>query len=184
LSADKRARPGERREPERLTGGPEREVLHRGHIVELVRLDGRWEVAEHQPSVAVLVLEGRQVLGVRQVRPAIGRRTWELPAGLIDAGEEPEQAARRELAEEAGLGGRLELITSMYTSPGFTDELLYLYEATELEPAHAEADEGEELELAWLDVRTAWDGARNGTIATSAPTLVGLAVALARLGPR
>jgi 8-oxo-dGTP pyrophosphatase MutT (NUDIX family) len=184
LSAEKRARPGDRGEPKLLSGKPEREVLHRGHIVELVRLDGRWEVAEHQPSVAVLVLEGRQVLGVRQMRPAIGRRTWELPAGLIDAGEEPEQAARRELAEEVGLGGRLELLTAMYTSPGFTDELLYLFEATDLEPAHAQPDEGEELELAWLDVRAAWDGVHNGTIATSAPTLVGLAIALARFGPR
>jgi 8-oxo-dGTP pyrophosphatase MutT (NUDIX family) len=182
LSEAKRARTGDGRESNRHQAKQTRELLHKGRIVDLVRLDGRWEVAEHQASVAVLVLEGRQVLGVRQERPAIGRRTWELPAGLIDPGESPEQAARRELAEEVGLGGRLELLTSMYTSPGFTDELLHLFEAHDLEPAHAQADEDEELELAWLDVRSAWEGVRSGSIATSAPTLVGLAFALARLG--
>lgn len=160
----------------------EREVLYRGHIVNVVRLAGRWEVAEHQPGVAILVLEGRRVLGVRQKRPAIGNRTWELPAGLVDAGEEPEQAAHRELAEEVGLGGRLELVTSMYTSPGFTDEIIYLFEAHDLEPAHAHADEDEDLELAWLDVTAAWEGVRSGAIATSSPTVVGLAHALTRLG--
>lgn len=161
---------------------PRREVLYQGRIVNLVRLDGRWEVAEHQPGVVILVLEGRQVLGVRQERPATGLRTWELPAGLVDAGETAEQAAHRELAEEAGLGGKLELITSMYSSPGFTDELLYLFEASDLEPAHALADETEELELAWLDVQAAWDAVRNGSMATSAPSLVALAYALTRLG--
>jgi 8-oxo-dGTP pyrophosphatase MutT (NUDIX family) len=159
-----------------------RETLYRGSILDLVRLDGRWDVVEHLPGVAILVLEGRQVLGVRQERPAAGVRTWELPAGLVDPGETPEQAARRELAEEVGLGGELTLLTSMYTSPGFTDEIIYLFEARGLEPAHADADEDEELELAWMDVRTAWDGVRNGTIATSAPTVVGLTVAMARLG--
>jgi 8-oxo-dGTP pyrophosphatase MutT (NUDIX family) len=168
-----------------LTGkgsGTGRDVLYQGRIIDVVRLDGRWEVAEHAPGVAILVLEGRQVLGVRQERPAAGLRTWELPAGLVDAGEAPEQAARRELAEEAGLGGRLELLTTMYTSPGFTDEIIYLFEAFDLEPAHAQPDEGEDLELAWLDLRAAWEGVRDGSIVTSAPTLVGLGYALARLG--
>lgn len=159
-----------------------REVIYHGRIVNLVRLDGRWEMVEHQPAVAVLVLEGRRVLGVRQDRPAAGVRTWEIPAGLIDEGETPEQAARRELAEEVGLGGRLELLTSMYSSPGFTDELIHLYEAHDLEPAHAEPDQGEDLELAWLDVQFVWDAVKEGSIVTSAPTLVGLGYALARLG--
>lgn len=161
---------------------PASELIYRGKIVELVRLDGRWEVVRHQAGVAVLILEGRQVLGVRQERPATGLRTWELPAGLVDEGETPFQAARRELAEEVGLGGNLTLLTTMYTSPGFTDELIYLFEATELEPAHGQQDEGEDLELAWLDVATAWERIGSGAMASSAPTLVGLAHAKARLG--
>ena len=168
--------------PERAETQPEREVLYRGTILDLVRLDGRWDVVEHLPGVAILVCEGRQVLGVRQNRPAAGKRTWEIPAGLVDAGESPEETAGRELAEEAGLAGDLSLITTMYTSPGFTDELIYLFEARNLEPAHAEPDEDEELELAWLDVQAAWDGIREGSIASSAPTLVALGYAMARLG--
>lgn len=160
----------------------EREVLYRGPIFDLVRLDGRWDVVEHLPGVAILACEGRQVLGVRQARPATGKRTWEIPAGLVDPGESPEETAGRELAEEVGLAGELSLITTMYTSPGFTDELIYLFEASNLEPAHAEADEEEELELAWLDVQAAWDGIRNGSIASSAPTLVALGYVKARLG--
>ena len=161
---------------------PEREVIYQGAVVDLVRLDGKWDVVEHMPAVAILVLEGRQVLGVRQLRHPLGRRTWEIPAGIIDPGETPEETARRELAEEVGLGGRLELITRVYTSPGFTDELIYLFEASELEPAHAEGDEDEELELAWIDVKDAWDGIRDGSIASSAPTLVAITYAMARLG--
>jgi 8-oxo-dGTP pyrophosphatase MutT (NUDIX family) len=160
----------------------DRETIYRGAILNLVKLDGRWDVVEHLPGVAILVLEGRQVLGVRQERPAAGVRTWELPAGLVDPGESPEEAARRELAEEVGLGGRLTLVTSLYTSPGFTDEVIHLFEAHDLEPAHAKADEDEELELAWMDVRAAWDAVRSGNLATSAPTAVGLTLAMARLG--
>ncbi|MEX2535929.1 MAG: NUDIX hydrolase [Trueperaceae bacterium] len=160
----------------------EREVLYEGAILDLVRLEGRWDVVEHSPGVAILVCEGRQVLGVRQQRPAAGLRTWEIPAGLVDPGETPEQTANRELAEEVGLAGRLTLITSMYTSPGFTDEIVHLFEAHDLEPAHAQADEDEDLELAWMDLTTAWEGIRDGAIASSAPTLVALAFAKARLG--
>lgn len=161
---------------------PEREVLYRGQILDLVRLEDKWDVVEHLPGVAILVREGRQVLGVRQTRPAIRKRTWEIPAGLVDPGESPEETARRELAEEAGLGGKLRQITSIYTSPGYSDELIYLFEATELEPAHAVGDEEEELELAWMDVETAWNGICDGAIASSAPTLVALGFVMAQLG--
>ncbi|HEX7003251.1 MAG TPA: NUDIX hydrolase [Trueperaceae bacterium] len=170
----------------RPKGSPKasREVIYEGAILDLVRLDGKWDVVEHLPAVAILVLEGRQVLGVRQTRHPLAERTWEIPAGLIDEGESPEETARRELAEEVGLGGRLELVTRIYTSPGFTDELIYLFEASDLEPAHAEGDEDEELELAWMDVKEAWNAISEGRIASSAPTLVALSYAMAQLGIR
>ncbi len=159
-----------------------RNEIYRGNIVTLVVLDDHWEIVEHAAAVAVLAQRGRSVLGVVQHRPAVGERTWELPAGLIEPGESPEQAARRELAEEAQLGGRLELLTRMYSSPGFTDEHIYLFEATDLEEADGVPDDGEDLTLEWRDAIELWRDVSEGRVLTSAPSLVGLRHALARLG--
>ena len=99
-----------------------RDVIYEGNILTLLTLDDRWEVVEHAEAVAVLALRGASILGVTQHRPAIGKPTWEVPAGLVDPGETPLQAAKRELAEETQLTGELSLLTQLYSSPGFTDE--------------------------------------------------------------
>ncbi len=159
-----------------------RREIYQGHILTLAVLDGRWEVVEHADAVAVLVQRGRSVLGVRQRRPAIGGATWELPAGLIDPGETPEQAAHRELAEEVQLGGRLEFLTRLYASPGFCDEQIWLYLAHDVVEAEGTPDEGEELAIEWRDAEELWHEVAAGRLATSGATLVGLRHALARLG--
>lgn len=159
-----------------------RDVLYEGQILNLVKLEHRWEVVEHAPAVCVLALRGDEVLGVTQARPAIGQETWEIPAGLIDAGETPEAAARRELAEETQLTGELSLITQVYTSPGFTDEKIYLFEARGLSPAQAETDEGEDVTVSWRHVSSLWEEIREGNIASSAPTVLALSFALGRMG--
>lgn len=158
------------------------ETLYSGKILSLERLDERWEVVRHAAAVAVLAIDdGGRVLGVRQRRPAIGADTWELPAGLIDPGERPEEAAARELAEEVRLAGTLTPLTRLYPSPGFCDELVYLYRAEALIPAYAERDEGEELAIEWRDPERVWDDAAAGRLATSGVTLLGVRHALALL---
>jgi ADP-ribose diphosphatase len=85
-------------------------------------------------AVALIPVDGDEVVLFRQYRTAIDRAVLEIPAGKLDVpGEAPEQCARRELAEETGLGaGLIEEISHYYTSPGFTDEDVTIYLATEL----------------------------------------------------
>ncbi len=163
-----------------------RESIWRGTIIEVERLDDFYEVVRHAPAVSVLAVrpsDGR-VLGVRQPRPAVAADTWELPAGLIDPGETPLEAATRELREETDLCGDLREITRMYVSPGFTDELVHLFEAHDLRPCRGTPDPGEELTVAWLDPLEAWRAVASGRLATSAATVVGLRHHLAERGIR
>ncbi|HEX7001503.1 MAG TPA: NUDIX hydrolase [Trueperaceae bacterium] len=159
-----------------------REVVFDGRIVRLELVDGRYEVVKHADSVAVLVTDGRRVLGVRQWRVAIETETWEIPAGLVDPGETPAQAAARELAEEVGLTGRLEPLTSCYASPGFTDERLWLFAAKDLREHRLPADDDEELTPAWRDALDVWRSVARGDEVSSASTLLGLAHLLGSRG--
>jgi len=85
-------------------------------------------------AVALVPLDGDDVVLIRQYRTALDRAVLELPAGKLDVpGEDPEECARRELAEEVGFAaGTLERLVYYYTSPGFTDEDIVVYLATDL----------------------------------------------------
>jgi ADP-ribose pyrophosphatase len=106
------------------------------------------EVVRHQGSVCALPVEsdGRLVL-VRQYRYAVDALVWELPAGRIDPGEDPEAGARRELEEEVGLRpSRLEPLLTFFTTPGFCDETLHLFRATGLAQVAARPEPDERIE--------------------------------------
>jgi ADP-ribose pyrophosphatase len=88
------------------------------------------------------------VVFVRQRRVATGGKLLELPAGLIDEGEEPLASAQRELREETGLhGGSWRELAWFWTSPGFVNERVWVFVAEGLEEGEPEPDEGEELEV-------------------------------------
>lgn len=163
-----------------------REPIYDGKVIRVAKLEGRWEVVEHAAAVAVLVLrqlEGQdQVLLVSQRRPAVKRTTWELPAGLIDNGETAAGAAQRELAEEVGLGGILTQFAEVFSSPGFTDEKVYLFEATAVYDYALPGDEDDDFEFAWKPLAATWQKIASGDVASSAPTLLGLTYALGRCG--
>lgn len=133
------------------------------------------EIVEHAPGAAVVAIDDEdQVLLVRQSRPAVGAHLLELPAGLVDPGETPLECAGRELAEETGYTARrLEPLVSFYSSPGFSTELLYLFVATELEPADVAHDEDEEIELVRMPVDQAIEQVLQGEI-SDAKTVAGL----------
>ncbi|MCI0422195.1 MAG: NUDIX hydrolase [Acidobacteria bacterium] len=137
-----------------------RREIYRGKIVNLVvdeittnqGIKTIREVFQHPGGAAVVpVLPGGDVLLVRQFRYPMQEYLLELPAGKIDAGEPPEAAAARELAEEVGYkAGRLSKIAECYSTPGFCDERLHIYLAEDLTPAEAGGDEDEELEVVRL----------------------------------
>jgi ADP-ribose pyrophosphatase len=108
------------------------------------------EVVRHPGAAAVIPLlsdpqgEDPSVLLLEQYRYATGTTIWEVPAGVLEPGEDPESCARRELLEETGAeAAQVEYLTTVYTTPGFTDERIHLFVATGItvgEPNH-ERDE-------------------------------------------
>jgi ADP-ribose pyrophosphatase len=108
------------------------------------------EVTRHSGSVGIVpITEDGQLILVRQYRYPADDDIWEIPAGRIDPGETPQDAAARELAEEVGLRPeRLEPVLAYLTSPGFCDEIVHLFRATHLVPASATPDEDERIEVA------------------------------------
>ena len=156
--------------PRELATASER--VFEGRIVSLriddVRFpDGREtrrEVVEHRSAVAIVpLLPDNRVLLVRQWRHPVGEELVEIPAGLLEPGEQPIECAQRELAEETGYDARrIEPLASFYSSPGFTDELLHLFLATDLRPAQGTPDEDEAVEamvVPWDEaLAMCWDG--------------------------
>ena len=93
-------------------------------------------IVRHPPAVVVIPVEddGRVTL-IRQYRPSIDRELWEVPAGSVDPGESAEAAARRECEEEIGLvPRRVERVRSLYPTPGYCDEEMIFFRASELRP--------------------------------------------------
>jgi ADP-ribose pyrophosphatase len=134
---------------------PKIREIYRGRVVRLVAEsltlpNGKavtLEMVRHPGAAAIVpVNDAREVLLIRQYRHAAGGFIYEVPAGTLQAGEAPEACAARELVEEAGVrAGRLEHLGSIFTTPGFTDEVIHLYLARDLAPASQALDADEVL---------------------------------------
>jgi ADP-ribose pyrophosphatase len=137
------------------------------------------EIVVHPEVVAVLPLldDGRIVL-VRQFRKAAERVLLEVPAGGIDDGESPEDAVRREMVEETGYRvGSVKKLSSFYTSPGFTTELMHLYEARGLQPG-TPTEETDQIEVVLMTPEAALERVESDDVA-DAKTLLALKYAAA-----
>jgi len=158
--------------------GIERVTLPNGVEVEL-------EIIRHVGASAVVAVDdaGRVAL-IRQYRQAAGGFVWELPAGVLDhPGESPVDCARRELVEETGLrAARLTHLSTIFTTPGFTDERIHLFLARDLrEEGHAHEHDEVIAEIARPPLSEALGMVRRGEIVDS-KTICGLHLAAAALG--
>ena len=105
------------------------------------------EIVHHHGGACILPLfDNGDICLVRQFRYAFGKELWELPAGKLEAGEEPFEAARRELREECGLTADTYIdLGKLYPTVGYCSEIIYIWAAADLHEADMKLDEGEFL---------------------------------------
>ena len=132
---------------------------------------GELEIIRHPGAAAIVpclsdprASADPTILLIRQFRYAAGGPLWEVPAGTLEPGEDPDACARRELLEEAGVSAeRLQRLTSIFTTPGFTDEVIHLFAAFDLAPVPTRHEHDEVIELVPMRLSHAldlvWQGA-------------------------
>ncbi len=147
--------------------------VYKGRIVnlrndEVLLPDGknaRREIIEHSGGSTVLCYENGKVLMVKQFRYAYGEEIWEIPAGKLNPGEDPLETARRELEEEGGVYAKdLELIFTVYPTPGYTEEIIRIYSAKNLTKTKQHLDEDEFLNAEWIELSKLKQMVENGEI--------------------
>ena len=153
------------------------------------RTAGR-EIMEHPGAVAIAALDpDDRLMMIHQYRHALGRRLWEMPAGLLDvAGEDPLETARRELREEAGLeAAEWSVLIDVAPSPGFSDEAVRVFLARGLtEVGRPDLGDDEEADLAtrWVTLSVAVRMVLAGTIVNGVTVAAVLAAHAVRARPR
>lgn len=138
--------------------------IYKGHIVDLKIENHRFgdkvktfEIVHHKEAAVIIPIdkEGR-ILLIQQWRRAVGEIIIELPAGVLEANEEPIECMNRELREETGFAAKkITPLGGFYTAPGFCDEYLHLFLAEDLHHAPLEPDEDEMIDLLPVTVKEA-----------------------------
>ena len=194
-----RTDPGARRPPREKPGQIGSRRIHHGRVVDLsmdqVRFPdgstGELELVRHSGAAAVVPIIDETdpadpvILLLRQFRYAAGGELYEIPAGRPDSDTEPwEVCARRELEEETGFVPRtLEYLTGIWTTPGFTDELIHLYLARDLVEGTVNTDADEFLSVVRMPLSEALDRIDRGEI-TDAKSICALSLAARRIHAR
>lgn len=143
------------------------------------------ETIRHPGAAAVVPIkdDGTVVL-IRQFRHAAGGFIYEIPAGKLNPGEDPLSCASRELEEEIGYrAASFELLSSIFTAPGFADEVIHIYKATGLTKGRQRLDHDEVLDVVEMPLSDAVGKIQDGTI-RDAKTIVGLQSVFIRNGNR
>jgi len=133
------------------------------------------EVIRHPGAAAIVPMkDDKTVILIRQFRHAAGGFIYEIPAGKLNPGEDPRDCAARELEEEIGYrASSFELLTSIFTAPGFADEVIHIYKGTGLTKGQQKLDHDEVLNVVELPIEKAIAQIQDGTI-RDGKTIVGL----------
>ena len=133
------------------------------------------DVIRHPPSAVIVpVPEPGQVILIRQYRYAVNRWLWECPAGSVDQGETPEDAARRECHEEIGqVPETIVRLAAMFPTPGYCDEEMFFFRVSGLNTpaAAAHVDEDEDIEVRTFSLKEAREMVRRGEIVDMKPVI-------------
>ena len=131
-------------------------------------------VIRHRGSAVMMAMDAKdRIMLVRQYRLPAGQYLWELPAGKLDEGEKPLQAAKRELTEETGLRAKKwKKLASFYPSPGYVEEMMTIYLATELTQGDAAPMDDERIQTRWFKKKELRDLLRSNEI-VDAKTMIG-----------
>lgn len=139
-------------------------------VDEVLLPDGRRakrECVRHSGGAAVLLVKQGKVLLVRQFRYLYGKEIYEIPAGKLNAGEDPCVAAQRELEEETGYKAELKSFLRLYPTPGYTDEVIHVYLAEKFREGEQRLDDGEFLNYTFIPLDKAVEMIEKGEICDS-----------------
>jgi ADP-ribose pyrophosphatase len=152
----------------------ENQLIHQGNLIALYkeRVDfpqgghTYFDIVKHPGGAVIAAInEKNELCLVKQWRHALGQFIWELPAGCLEVGEPPLQTAKRELEEEAGVkAGHWQDLGVISSSPGFSNELLYLFVARDICAGTMKLDDAEQLEAHWRPLAEVQVMARSGEI--------------------
>ena len=138
------------------------ETIYKGKIIRVELSDvelpngniAKREAVRHSGGAAVLLVLDGNVLLERQFRFPYGKIIWEIPAGKLNVGEDPEAAARRELEEETGYRAEeLKKLTQIYPSPGYTDEIIYIFYTESAKTLSQHLDEDEFINFSFVSLK-------------------------------
>jgi len=149
-------------------------LIHQGNLISLnkerVELPNDkytyFDIVSHPGGSVIAALnDNNEVCLLKQWRHAVGQHIWEFPAGCIDEGESPLNAAKRELEEETAMkADNWQSLGSIFATPGYSNEVLHLFSATGLSEGMLNLDDAEQLEAHWLPLEQVFSMAQQGKI--------------------